>query len=154
MSLRRGAESHSKCGRGFRILDLSACLLILAAIVAVGCEGGELEKSKIPELRKIANETPTYPGFEKFEEKVVVKTGRVSLFIFYRSPTSQFSDVKQYYDEVLPKNGWGPPQQLPPSGLFGENAWVSYRRNDYVIVVEQDGSKPQNFDVVVKWDPE
>ena len=126
---------------------------VLAAIVALGCEGGELEKSKVPELRRIASETPLYPGFEKTEEKLVIKNGRVSLFVFYRSRSSQFSEVKTYYDEVLPKNGWGPPQQLSPSILTGERAWVSYRRKDHEIVVEQDGSDPYMFDLVFRWDP-
>jgi hypothetical protein len=110
-------------------------------------------KEKVVELKKIANQTPLYPGFQKTGEKVVLKRGMVYFNTYFQS-RAHFSDIKKFYDGVLAEKGWGPPQQPPPSIFVGDKNFVSYRRGDYVIDVEQDGSRRENFDIVFLWDPE
>lgn len=129
-------------------------LILLTILAFIGCScAGEVEKKQVVELKKIANQTPLYPGFQKTGEKVVLKRGMVYFFTFYQSRT-QFSDVKNFYDRVLAEKGWGPPQQPGPSIFVPRSAnFVSYRREQYVINVEQDGSRRDNFDVVFIWDP-
>jgi hypothetical protein len=128
-------------------VTLLACLVLSGS----GC-AGELEKKQLFELRRIADETPLYPGFEKTGEKAVLKRGMVYFHVYYRS-NAQFSEIKAFYDRVLAQKGWGLPQTSGPS-LFvpGEANWVHYRRGDYVIAVEQDEGRLDRFAIVFIWD--
>jgi hypothetical protein len=126
-------------------------LLILGG-ASISCVG-DVEKKQVEELKRIASQTPVFPGFQQTGEKAVLKRGVVYLFIFYRSQ-AQFSEVKSFYTTELASRGWGAPQQDPPSLLVGDKNSVSYRRGEYLIVVEHAGSQTDNFDVVFKWEPE
>jgi hypothetical protein len=124
--------------------------LELSMIFATLSEG-EADKKYVSELRKIAEQTPLYPGFQKTSEYVVVKRGRVSFFTTYNSD-AQFADLKKFYDRVLVDQGWGPPQQPPPSIFVDEAHSVRYRRGDYEIVLAQnDGSS--SYSIVFLWKP-
>ena len=129
------------------IISLAALLVFTGA----SCVGNG-EKEQVGQLRKIAGQTPVFPAFQAIDEKVVLKHRMVSLFVFYRSPT-QFSEIKKFYDNTLPKQGWGPPEQAPPSIYRGEPHSVSYRRGGYQIAIEQDGNREDRFHVVFKWFP-
>lgn len=131
-------------------------LILLSALALIGgsCTGDVEENEHVIELRKIANQTPLYPGFQKTGEKVVLKSSMVYFNTYYQS-RAQFSDIKKFYDRVLAEKGWGPPQQPGPSIFVpGDANSVRYRRGDYVIVVEQDERRRDNFDIVFEWDPE
>lgn len=125
-------------------------LLAVLALIGSSC-AGDKEKKQVVELRKIADQTPVFPGFQKTGEKVVLKQGMVYFNTYYASD-AQFSDVKNFYDRVLAEKGWGSPQQPPPSVFVGEAHSVSYRRGDYVIAVEQS-ERAARFSVVYIWDP-
>lgn len=125
--------------------SIAVALIVVIVLVASNC-AGEAEKRQVPELRKIAAQTPLYPGFQKIGEKVVLKRGMVYFFTTYTS-NAEFIEIKKFYDEVMKENGWGPPQQPAPSTFVGDKHLVTYRRGDYVIVVEQDGSLRDHFDI-------
>jgi hypothetical protein len=127
-------------------------LFVFFALVVVSCTG-EAEKQQVVELRNIAAQTPIYSGFQKTGEKVVIKRGMVYFFNYYRSG-ADFSDIKRFYDDALAEKGWGQPQQPAPSIFVGQAHFVSYRRGDYVIDIEQDASRGDSFDIVFKWDPQ
>jgi hypothetical protein len=114
---------------------------------------GEASKKYVPELRKIANETPVYPGLQKIGEKVVLKRDMVYFFTWYKSQ-AQFADVKAFYARELPAQDWSPPK--PPSSSFVEfdRHRGSYRRGDYFIDLEQNGRASDSFSIVFIWDPQ
>lgn len=122
-------------------------LLSVLALIGGSCTGDVEKNEHVIELRKFASQTPLYPGFQNTGEKIVLKSTMVYLNAYFKSE-AQFSDVKKFYDRVLAERGWGPPQQPGPTNS------VSYRQGDYVIVVEQDESRRDNFDIVFEWDPE
>jgi hypothetical protein len=109
-------------------------------ILSVNACAGEIEKRQVVELRKIADQVPTYPGFEKTGEKVVLKRGMVYFFNYYKS-NAEFSDIKRFHYQVLTRDGWAPAE---PN---------EYRRGDYVIAVEKLERTEEKFDIVFLWDP-
>jgi hypothetical protein len=132
---------------------LQVTLLAFLILFDIGC-AGEREKKQLVELRKIAAETPLYPGFEKTGEKAVLKQGMVYFHTYYLS-NAQFSEIRAFYDGVLVQKGWGPPETSGPSLLVpGEANWVHYRRGDYVISVAQDEGRSDRFVIVFIWDPQ
>lgn len=151
-------EFSRPCGSAKRLarrvgLSLVLLALILVSLVMVGC-GGEIEKKQALELRKMAAETPLYPGFQKTGEKVVLKQGMVYFFTYYSAKVA-FADVKAFYDRALERQGWGPPQQSGPSLFRSGNAnWVMYRKGDYVVSVTQHQDSNEGFSVVYEWNPQ
>ena len=124
----------------------------ILCIVASSC-AGEREKRKVGELRKIAESTPLFPGFQKIDEKVVLQPGKASVSYVYKSE-AQFSDIEKFYDRVLRAQGWGPPQKSGPSIFDRNNAnWVRYRHEDYEIFVGQDEIMSDHFEVSFNWSP-
>jgi hypothetical protein len=120
-------------------------------LVGLTCSG-ERERRQIVELRRIADQTPLYPGFQKVGEKLVVKPGKVSLSINYKS-NAQFSDIELFYDHMLADKGWGSGKQPPSSIFVGKQNYVTYRRGDYLIGIAKDNSQRDTFDIVFEWDP-
>jgi len=59
---------------------------LVIAMSLIGQHDREANQKYVVELRKLANQIPVYPGFERSGEWVVVKESRVSLFTYYRSP--------------------------------------------------------------------
>src|ERR1043165_3792026 len=93
---------HSWNQRSRRTLSLS--LMFALFVITSNC-GGETEKMQVEELRKIAAQTPIYPGFKKTDENVVLKQGMVYFTTDYET-TAKFSDVKTFYDRTLKEQGW------------------------------------------------
>lgn len=127
-------------------------ILVLLLGFMSSCAGDE-EKKQVGELRRIESQTPVFPGFQRADEKVVIKPGAVWLFCFYDA-SAKFADVKKFYDDALPEKGWGPPMQPPPSIFGGETNWVSYKRGDYQVIIEKDESRDDRFHLVFKWLPD
>jgi hypothetical protein len=148
------SESIRKFREGWRSYLLWGLLYALFIAPVIGIvlfsREGEENKRYVPELRKIAEQTNVYPGFQKSGEKVVLKHNMVYFFTYYKSD-AQFSDVKKFYDSVLAEQGWGPHEQPSPSIFVGEAHVVSYRRGDYVIDVEET---KEGYSIVFLWQPE
>jgi hypothetical protein len=146
--LRRSWRSYLLWGMFWALLVVPLTLSMIFASLSEG----EANKKYAPELRKIAEQTPLYPRFQKTSEYVVLKRSMVYFFTTYNSD-AQFVDVEKFYDLVLVDQGWGPPQQTPPSIFVGEAHSVTYRRGDYEIFLAQnEGSS--SYSIVFLWKPE
>jgi hypothetical protein len=114
-----------------------------------GLSQAEANRKYVPELRKLAEQTPIYPGFQKIGEEVVLKQTMVSFFTYYKSD-AKFSDIRNFYDHILTKQGWRLSERF--GGASGESTIV-YRRGDYEITVAQ-GDWSERYSIVFLWNPE
>ena len=131
-------------------------LIIIPLVVVFGYlpfTEGEANKKYVPELRKIADQTPLYPGFQKIGEWVVLKRDMVCFSTSYKSD-AQLEDVKAFYMRELPVKGWTPPKPPSTSVIEFDSHRGSYRRGDYFLDLHQDGREPNNFSIVFIWDPQ
>jgi hypothetical protein len=120
-----------------------ACTVTIP-LVWLDLSKAEANRKHVPELRKLAEQIPIYPGFQKDSENVVLKRSRASFYTNYKS-NAQFSEVKKFYDNVLGERGW----RL--SELTGIS--VYYRRGDYEIFVGENDSGGW-YSVIFIWEPE
>ena len=125
--------------RMLQIKVLQPCVLAFL-ILSVNACAGEIEKRQVVELRKIADQVPTYPGFEKTGEKFVLKRGMVWFFNYYRSE-AEFSEIQKFYDQTLRQNGWALEEP------------EEYRRGGYVIAVSKLERTEKQFAIVFIWRP-
>lgn len=150
-------RSFTNSWRRYLLWGIVLGLIVVPLVIAftyMTLQEGDASKRYVPELRRIADETPMFPGFQKTGEKVVLKRGTASLFVYYRS-TAKFSDIREFYDRALPGKGWGPPKTSGPSIFVpGEANWVRYRRGEYEVAVEQVDGEPESFDIVFTWEPQ
>ena len=112
---------------------------------------GDASKPYVPELRKIADQTPLYPGFQRTGEKVVLKQNMAYFFTNYQCD-AQFADIEAFYARVLPQQGWTPPKRINsfPYDMNDDH----YRRGDYFIVVDQSDARSNRFSIVFIWAPQ
>jgi hypothetical protein len=113
---------------------------------------GDTSRQYVPELRKIAAETPVCPGSQKITDQIVLKQSTASLSISYTKPVT-FDEIESFYKRELPARGWALPKG--PSNRFMEFDAHSqhYRRGDYYIAIDSN-SGSNNYSVVFIWDPE
>jgi hypothetical protein len=112
---------------------------------------GDASKPYVPELKKIADQTPVYPGFQKIDDDyIVLKDGKASLQRSFRTD-AQFADVRKFYDAALARDGWGPPKVPPPSIFVGEQHYVTYRRGTYEINVARVDGRPDVYAIAFIW---
>ena len=123
--------------------------------VFIAIHEGDTSRPYVPELRKIAAETPPFPGSQKVADEVVLKSSRASLFISYSTHVA-FDEIKSFYKRELPARGWSLPKG--PSHRFIDYDAHSgdYRRGDYCIAIEPETSifGPNGYSIVFIWDPE
>ena len=132
-------------------LVLSVVIIpLLAAGIAMMIHEGDASRPYIPELRKIADQTPVYPGAQRNGEKIVLKQSMAYLFIKYQSD-AKFADIKAFYARVLLQQGWTAPKRTN-SILYDMND-DHYRRGDYFIAVDHDGALSNSFSIVFIWAP-
>jgi hypothetical protein len=112
---------------------------------------GDASKPFVPELKKIADQTPVYPDFQRIgDDYVVLKDGRASLQRSFRT-NAQFADIRKFYDAALANAGWRPPEVPPPSMLVGKAHHVTYHRGSYEFGVYQDNGLPNVYSIAVVW---
>ena len=126
---------------------------LLITFTYMSLHEGDASKPYVPELRKIADQTPVYPGFQKTGEKVVLKQSMVYFFTWYKS-NAQFADVNAFYARELPAQGWTPPKPPSSSIIEFDSHRGDYQRGDYFIALEQDQRQSDNFSIVFIWDPQ
>jgi hypothetical protein len=134
------------------VLTLMVCPLSIAMTWLVLHEA-DASKKYVPDLRKIAEQTPLCPGLQKTGEKVVLKQHTAYFFTWYKSDVP-FADIQAFYSRELPAQGWTPPQPPSSSWIETDPHRGSYRRGDYFIDVEQDDREPDSFGIVFIWDPQ
>ena len=133
------------------LLFLLIVVPLSAAMTIMVLYEGDTSKPYVPELRKIADQTPLYPGFQRTGEKVVLKQKMAYFFTNYQCD-AQFADIQAFYARALPQQGWTPPKRTN-SILYDMND-DHYRRGDYFIAVEQDGARSNSFSIVFIWAPQ
>jgi hypothetical protein len=112
---------------------------------------GDGSRPHIPELRKIADQLPLYPGAQKTGEKIVLKQSMAYLFIKYQSD-AKFADINAFYARVLLQQGWTPPKRT--NSIIYDMNDDRYRRGDYYIAVDQNGALSNSFSIVFIWAPQ
>jgi hypothetical protein len=122
---------------------ITILLSLALTLNCFGCQNDE-SRSHLTNLRKIAGDTPVYPGFERTGENIVEKRTMLYLFVYFQSEAT-FAEVKSFYDRELPERSWKPEESRANS--------ARYRKGDYVIAVEKDDRSENNFDIVFEWDP-
>ena len=90
-------------------------------MVYLGLHEGDASRGYVPELRRIASETPVYPRSKKIDEKVVLKQSMAYLFVSYTTPVA-FDEIESFYKRELPARGWALPKG--PSGRFIEDLLI------------------------------
>ena len=120
--------------------------------VYISIHEGDASRPYVPELRKIAAETPMFPGSQKIADKVVLKQSQASLFTTY-STQAAFDEIELFYKRELPARGWALPKG--PSHRFIDYDAHSqhYRRGDYFIAIDSNPGS-NNYSVVFIWDPQ
>ena len=125
---------------------------LTATFIYISIHEGDNARPHVPELRKIADEIPLYPGAQKTSDRVIVKRNIALLTVFHRSNGS-YSDVRSFYQRELAVRGW-----MPPKGPA--NRWINfdahsadYQRGNYFIALERDGYS-NNFSIAFMWEPQ
>jgi len=133
-------------------LVLSVVIIPLLAVgIAMMIHEGDASRPYIPELRKIADQTPVYPGAQRNGEKIVLKQSMASLFTYYQCD-AEFADIEAFYARVLPQQGWTAPQRK--NWFIYDMKDHHYWRGDYFIAVEKGGGLSTSFSIVFMWDPQ
>lgn len=102
--------------------------------------GGE-NQEKLPELRRIAADTPSFSSFTEVNSYHSGKRENAGLFYFYSSPAN-YDEVKRFYTETLTAKGWSYPEERPvPKWLIDDGSKVLvFRKGEYRISVEYDAA--------------
>jgi len=134
------------------LLFLLIIVPLLITFTYISLHEGDASKKYVPELEKIAKETPVYPGSEKIGDKVVLKRDMAYFNTWYKS-NAPFTDIKSFYDRELPTLGWSRPKGPTNRFIDFDAHSGDYRRGDYFINVERD-DRSNNFSIVFMWDPQ
>ena len=149
-------ELTGKCSQRFQFPSANQRpLLVPLALtwVFLSIHEGDTSRQYVTELRRIAAETPMFPGSQKIGDKVVLKRSRASLFTSYATHVA-FDEIESFYKRELPARGWSLPKG---HSLINFDAHSEhYRRGDYCIAIESEASifGSNGYSVVFIWDPE
>jgi hypothetical protein len=138
--------------RKYLLWGLFWCVVLVplaATFIYISIHEGDNSRPHVPELRKIAEEIPLYPGTQKISENVMLKHNIALLTVFYRSKVS-FSDVQSFYQRELPARGWSVPPG-PSNRLIDHSD--DYSRGDYFIGLEPVVYS-NNFSISFMWEPQ
>ena len=125
---------------------------MMLALVFMSIHEGDTSRQYVPELRKIAAETPMFPGSQKIADKVVLKASTAKLFTSY-STQAGFDEIKLFYKRELTARGWTLPKGPSHSFIDFDVHSDHYRRGDYFIAVDSN-SGSNRYLVVFIWDPQ
>ena len=140
----------------WRIYLLCAVLTLIAApgIIAFRyfwVHRFDVSKPHVPELKKLADQTPAYPGFQRIsDDQIFLYRDGVSLQSSFRAD-AQSAEVRKFYDSVFLKNGWEPFAAAPSSIIDGEPYAIIYHRDEYEICVCRRMSQPDVYDIWYAW---
>src|SRR5689334_19095414 len=133
-------ELTGKCSQRFQFPSANQRpLLVPLALtwVFLSIHEGDTSRQYVTELRRIAAETPMFPGSRKIRDKVVLKRSRASLFSSYATHVA-FDEIESFYKRELPARGWSLPKG---HSLINFDAHSEhYRRGDYCIAIESEAS--------------
>ena len=139
--------------RTYGLWGLLFSLIIVPLVITftyISLHEGDASKPYVPEIKKIADQTAVYLGFQRIgDDNIVLKDDKASLQRFFRTD-AQFADVRKFYDAALANAGWGPPEVPPPSIIVGEAHHVTYHRGSYEFGVYQE-ARTNIYSIAVVW---
>src|SRR5215470_12845292 len=102
-------DTLSATHRSYLVL-IGVCLLMVVplavSLIYLSIHEGDASKAHVPELRRIADQIPVYPDFERVgEDYIVLKGSKASLQRQFRT-SAQFAEIRKFYDAALAKAGW------------------------------------------------
>lgn len=115
--------------------------------------GESIERTEA--VRKIAVETPIYPGFKEVDSSKISKSTGVTISFAYKS-TASYDEIKRFYVETLGVRGWGVPEEKIRKRLFdGESRELIFHKGEYSIHIdhETDESYGWDYGVSFDWEP-
>jgi len=134
-----------------RLVGLAALAgLTVLCLLLLGCSlneelGGE-NTEKLPELRRLAQATPVFPGFSEIDSSHSGKRENAGLTFFYRSSAS-YEEVKNFYTNALSTKGWGSPREEVVHKWIvddGSKA-LTFRQGEYTIEVEYNAASDSRW---------
>src|ERR1041385_4275859 len=130
-TIRSNWRIHLLCGVLFVLITVP----LAAAYRYFSLHQYDASRPHVPEVKKLADQTPVYPGFRRInEDSVSLLENTVTLLRSYRM-AAQSADVKKFYDSALLKNGWEPREAASSSIINGEPYAFIYERDEYQICV-------------------
>ena len=146
-AIRAKWRTHLLCGVLFALITVP----LVAAFRYIRLHQFDVSKPQVPELKKLADQTPAYPGFQRInEEQIFLTEGTASLQRSFRSDAPP-ADVQKFYDSAFLKNGWQPFPVAPSSVIAGEPHAIMYSRDAYQICVCRRVSQPDVYDLWYLW---
>jgi len=121
-----------KCNRTWEVLTL-VCLFL--AVFLGGCEDHE-SKRHLSLLKRLAAETPLYPGFKQIDISENDKPGRARLFLYYNSQAS-YDDVKLFYSKIFLAKGWELSAKEDRQSVFSDlsDSAIVFRKGEYQTAI-------------------
>jgi len=85
---------------------------LVVSLIYLFVHEGDASRGHLPELRRIADQTPVYPDFERVgEDYVVLKGSKASLQRQFRT-SAPYAEIRKFYDAALAKAGRARPKSL------------------------------------------
>src|SRR5258705_9785944 len=130
-TIRANWRTHLLCGVLFALITVP----LFMTFRYVWRHRFDASKPQVPELKRLADQTPVYPGFQRInDDQIFLTMDTASLQRSFRSD-AQAGDVQKFYDSAFLKNGWEPFETAPSSIIAGEHFAIMYNRDAYQICV-------------------
>ena len=140
-AIRAKWRTHLLCGVLFALIAVP----LVAAFRYIRLHQFDVSKPQVPELKKLADQTPAYPGFQRINDEQIFLTGDTASLQRSFTSDAHSADVQKFYDSVFLKNGWQPFPVTP-----GSHA-IMYSRDAYQICVCRRVSQPDVYDLWYLW---
>lgn len=139
-----------------RVIAQSGVLRILLCWMLVISSWSCLNTERLPELQRLANETPLFPGFVQFSSVHSGRRDHVALSFFYKS-THDFPEVKRFYLEALQPKGWTAREEPEPGSFFYDpddgGVRIIFVKGNYKIIVQHNpGSSRWQYSMDYIWE--
>ena len=133
-----------------------ALIAFLIGLSFVSCMVSAEGEARVKELRQLAAETPTFPGFEQSDYSDISKSEGTVVTYFYRS-SATYENVKSFYTKALLSRGWSSPEEEPINHWFVQDGSrrLIFRKGEYTIDLnyEPAGGNGWRFAVDYDWQP-
>jgi hypothetical protein len=128
---------------------------VVITLAMMSCTLGGEDTKKLPELQRIAAETPVFPGCSEMGSRHMGKRENAGLTYFYSS-SANYEEVKKFYISALVPKGWSYPteQSVPKWFIDDGSKALTFRKGEYTIEVEYDAAKEARvpFSVDFGWE--
>ena len=131
-ALKFRTATMGKFSRSWQVVRL-VCLFL--AVFLGGCEDQE-SKGHLSLLKKLATETPLYPGFKQVDISENDKPGRARFFLYYNSQAS-YEEVKVFYSRMFLAKGWELSSKEDRGSIFSDlsDSALVFRKGEYQVAI-------------------